>query len=346
MPDDRVQIILEQLGSLRLILTSSSQCARTERLADRVVIVDEVSTSGEVPDISLPVSGINTGLQPDHPAYVIFTSGSTGKSFPGLLATTLHRHPQLILGTPKGAIIEHRQLCTSMQALNEKIDFTPDMRKFQMTAFNFDLSISEIFCTLLAGGCVRIPSEWTRFNDLAGAVGSLNANFGSLSPSFLATLSEEDFPTLKTILLAGERVPAELSSFWTRHGRKMVHVYGPRECTVGCCFLETNAQGHYDGFIGDSYASKLWIVDPENHERLMPIGALGELAVEGSIVGRCYLAEPEKTQGSFIQCPSWFSTVLGREASRFYKTGDVGRLTRSGMYEIIGRKDTQVSPYF
>lgn len=78
MLDGRIQIILEQLGSLRLILTSSSQIARVERLADQAVVVDEDTTNGDVPGISLPVSGTESGLQPDHPAYVIFTSGSTG----------------------------------------------------------------------------------------------------------------------------------------------------------------------------------------------------------------------------------------------------------------------------
>ena len=252
-------------------------------------------------------------------------------------------YTEMIPGTPKGAVIEQEQLCTSMQALNEKIAFTSDMRKFQMTAFNFDLSLSEIFCPLLAGGCVCIPSEWTRFNDLVGAVSSLHANFGSFSPSFLATLSQEELPTLKTILLAGERVPAELSSSWASQDRRMVHMYGPTECTVGCCYLDANTQGHYDGLIGEAYGSKLWIVDPENHERLMPIGAPGELVVEGPIVGRCYIDDAKKTRESFIRCPSWFPTIVRREPSRFYKTGDIGRLTKSGMYEIIGRKDTQVS---
>ena len=79
MPGGRVQIILEQLGSLRLILTSSSHLARVERLADQAIVVDEDSTNGDVPGISLPVPGTKNGLQPDHSAYVIFTSGSTGE---------------------------------------------------------------------------------------------------------------------------------------------------------------------------------------------------------------------------------------------------------------------------
>ncbi|KJK63823.1 AMP-binding enzyme [Aspergillus parasiticus SU-1] len=37
------------------------------------------------------------------------------------------------------------------------------------------------------------------------------------------------------------------------------------------------------------------VVDPENHNTVLPIGAVGELLVEGPIVGREYLNEPEKT---------------------------------------------------
>ena len=258
---------------------------------------------------------------------------------------TLHKNAaDFMEGTPKGVVIEHRQLSKSMQILNEKIESTSAMRSFQMTAYNFDLSISEIFCPLFCGGCVCMPSEWARFNDLAGAVDSLNANFASFSPSFLATLAQQDFPKLKTIMLAGERVSSELSTFWTKYGRKMVHMYGPTECTVGCCFLDLDFQAHYDGFIGDAYASKLWIVDPKDHGILMPIGAPGEIVVEGPIVGKCYLGDAKKTRESFIDTPSWFPTIVKREPSRFYKTGDLGRLTSNGGYEIIGRKDTQVRP--
>ena len=79
LPDGRIRIILEQLGSLRLILTSRTQSKRIERLTDHVIVVDELTTSGIRSGIPLPVSGTKTGLQPDHPAYVIFTSGSTGR---------------------------------------------------------------------------------------------------------------------------------------------------------------------------------------------------------------------------------------------------------------------------
>ena len=245
-------------------------------------------------------------------------------------------------GTPKGAVIPHGQLCTTMKGLNERIGLNADMRTFQMTACNFDFSIFEIFCPLVAGGCVCVPSETDRLDDVAGAVGRLDANTGSFSPSYLARLAEHDFPKLKIILLAGEKVPADLSDFWTAHGRRVVHLFGPSECTVCCCFLDANSQGHYDGFIGDPLSCRMWIVDSENHDRLLPIGATGEILIEGPIVGAGYLRNKDKTKQSFIEAPAWFGKILGRQPSRFYKTGDLGRQTEEGHFEMVGRKDTQV----
>ena len=245
-------------------------------------------------------------------------------------------------GTPKGAVIPHGQLCTTMKALNERIRPVVPMRTLQMTACNFDFSIFEIFCPLVAGGCVCIPSESDRLENLPGAVDSLSPNTGSLSPSYLATLAEHEFPKLKTILLAGERVPADLSDFWTTHGRRIIHLYGPSECTVCCCFLDANSQGHYDGFIGDPLASRLWIVSPDDHDKLLPVGATGEILIEGPIVGKGYLRNQDKTQENFIEAPAWFEKILDRQPSRFYKTGDLGRQTEEGHFEVVGRKDTQV----
>ena len=79
IPDGRIRMILEQFGGLPLSLASDSQSARFKQLTDQVITVNEATTSADASDVSLPVSGVGTGLQPDHPAYVIFTSGSTGK---------------------------------------------------------------------------------------------------------------------------------------------------------------------------------------------------------------------------------------------------------------------------
>lgn len=239
-------------------------------------------------------------------------------------------------------MIEHSNLTTSIKALNQEINATSDMRSLQVTMLNLDFCISEIFCPLFCGGCVCIPSEWSRFNDIPGAVDSLNANFMSLSPTLLSTMAITDFPKLKSILLAGERVWKDLTDLWMDAGKRVLHMYGPTECTVGCCFLDPDVKPHYTGLIGNPYASKFWIVHPQNSDKLQPIGAPGEILIEGPTVGRCYLGDEKKTKEIFIAPPTWFSSICQRKPVRFYKTGDLGRLTRAGDYEIVGRKDSQV----
>lgn len=193
----------------------------------------------------------------------------------------------------------------------------------------------------MCGGCVCIPSEWSRFNDIPGAVDSLNANFMSLSPTLLSTMSITDCPKLNSVVLAGERVWKDLTDLWMDAGKRVLHMYGPTECTVGCCFLDPDVKTHYTGLIGNPYASKFWIVDPDNSDRLKPIGAPGEIFIEGPTVGRCYLGDPKETKEIFIAPPTWFPSICQRKPNRFYKTGDVARLTEDGDYKIVGRKDSK-----
>ena len=90
MPEGRISTILNQLENLPLVLTSETQHKRMQGLVDQVVIFNELLTSTNTPDVSLPKSGVEDGIQYDQPAYVIFTSGSTGK----LLTRTIFYVPK------------------------------------------------------------------------------------------------------------------------------------------------------------------------------------------------------------------------------------------------------------
>ena len=65
---------------------------------------------------------------------------------------------------------------------------------------------------------------------------------------------------------------------------------------------------------------------------------MGELLVEGPIVGQGYLNDPEKTEGVFIRDPKWLTAghedAPGRQG-RLYKTGDLGRYDPAGTGEIV-----------
>ena len=82
----------------------------------------------------------------------------------------------------------------------------------------------------------------------------------------------------------------------------------------------------------------------ENHEKLVSIGAVGELLISGPILARGYLNSPEQTTQAFIEDPLWAQSFPKGAAyvSRFYKTGDLARFNSDGTIHFVGRKDTQV----
>jgi acyl-CoA synthetase (AMP-forming)/AMP-acid ligase II len=90
-----------------------------------------------------------------------------------------------------------------------------------------------------------------------------------------------------------------------------------------------------------------WVVDQTDHERLVPIGAVGELLIEGPIVGRGYLNNPERTAAAFIDPPAWLREFRGENSDiqgsrRLYKTGDLVQYAADGSLRFVRRKDTQV----
>lgn len=95
--------------------------------------------------------------------------------------------------------------------------------------------------------------------------------------------------------------------------------------------------------IGRGQGVLTWIVKPSNHNRLAPVGAVGELVLEGPGLARGYLHNEEQTLSAFIANPEWLEYPdLGK---RFYKTGDLVQYLSDGQLAYLGRKDNQVKLY-
>lgn len=95
--------------------------------------------------------------------------------------------------------------------------------------------------------------------------------------------------------------------------------------------------------IGRAVGSVSWIVDAEDTDRLAPIGAVGELLIEGPAQARGYLNDERKTNAAFVHDPLWALDLRqARRPGRLYKTGDLVRYNADGTINYLGRKDTQV----
>jgi aryl carrier-like protein len=255
--------------------------------------------------------------------YIIFTSGSTGK--------------------PKGVVISHENYTSGAIPRAEAVGYRAHSRVFDFPSYAFDVSIDCMLCTLACGGQVCVPSEEARMNDLSGAIRNSKANMVHMTPSVARVLDADIIPSLEVLGLGGEAVSASDAAAWSQT-TSLIIAYGPSECTVGCTINNTVT---VSTGIGVGVGGVTWIVDPTDHDKLVPVGSVGELLIEGPLVGIGYLDEPEKTREVFIEDPAWLTAGHGSFAGRrgrLYKTGDLVRYESNnpGSIEFVGRKDQQV----
>ncbi|KAH4193904.1 hypothetical protein HBH70_193220 [Parastagonospora nodorum] len=313
-PRSALQTRLED-ASATIVLTTASRLEKLEGLSPNVMVIDDAFLD----QLPVPTGPACTSVQPHNPCFVIFTSGSTGR--------------------PKGVVLEHAAMVTSAEAHGSRLGLRPGSRVLQFASYTFDNSLEEMFTSLQRGACVCVPSEEQRFNDISGAITELDANFMDLTPTVAALLDPKDVPTIKDLALGAEPLTKALIETWRPHVR-VYGQYGPSEASINSAFRDFTNGGEATN-IGRAVGSISWITDPENRDRLMPIGCKGELLIEGPILSRGYLNDPEKTALAFIQDPEWARTT-GRTGRRFYCTGDLVQYTSEGEMVYMGRKDNQV----
>lgn len=172
--------------------------------------------------------------------------------------------------------------------------------------------------------------------DLSSAITAFDATLINVTPTVLRTIHPVP-ECLETVLLSGEMPYRENVTKWAGRVR-LVNTYGPTECTFKCAFadISTSLEGRPD--IGTGVGFATWLVDPMDYDRLVPIGAEGELWLEGPQVGQGYLHDLEKTAEAFIEDPPWL--VAGGRTGRLYKTGDLAKYLPDGRLMFVGRKDS------
>ncbi|KAI9368786.1 hypothetical protein BJX61DRAFT_546202 [Aspergillus egyptiacus] len=317
-PTSRHEEILEETGA-KIVLCTPKYCTRYIGKVPTVLGVDQQTVRQHQGRRGLPENRATSA----NVAYSIFTSGSTGR--------------------PKGIIIEHRAFASSTMAYGPIIHLKPGIRVFQFASLTFDAAVMEILGTLIYGGCVCIPSDEERLNDIAGAIRRFNASWLFCTPSLASIMEPASVPSLKVIVCGGEMMSHEAMTKWSDKVH-FINAYGPTETSVYATFNPQIGKNRNPANIGKTIPSTLaWIVDPDNYNRLYPVGVVGELALEGPALAREYLNNPDKTAKAFIMNPRWArGTDPGAPDRRIYLTGDLARLTADGSLEYVGRKDHQV----
>lgn len=301
-------------------LVSASQAAVVEQLELMTLVVDErcvAFTNIQPKDaFDLPIS------LPSNVAYIIFTSGTTG--------------------IPKGTITEHRGIVTTLVALSETVDIRPETRLLQFASHAFDVSILEMFVTLMAGATLCIPSEEERFEDVGSLIQKMELTCAIFTPSYVRATPTTSFQGLRTLLIGAEAIqPRDLSEKLSVVDH-VYGLYGPSETSCVTTVVHFNTESVAHDNMGHTIGCIGWVVDRSDYSKLQPIGTVGELVLEGPAVGRGYLHDFVKTKSVFVDPPQWLSKMRSGSCGQLYCTGDLVRLHADGSLQFVGRKDSQV----
>ncbi len=316
-PQPRLQSIVRDVDAAFIV--SSPKYERVCKSLGTETLIIDLKTIADGPRIAFPLP---TYASSDV-AYIVFTSGSTGK--------------------PKGTLVPHAAFVTGAAAHGPAMRMQSTSRVLQFSSYTFDASVVEIFSTLIIGACVCVPDEETRLNDIAKAINEMNVNWTLLTPSFAQMISPSQVPGLETLVLGGEAMSQNLLSTWADKTH-LINAYGPSECAVVATVNKHVSSTSKPSNIGRGVGCRCYIVDRYDHDELVPVGATGELLVEGPILARGYLKEPEKTSQSFICHPKWmkeFNPSQDLMGGLVYKTGDLVKYAEDGSLIYLGRKDNQ-----
>ncbi|KAI1267008.1 peptide synthetase [Xylariaceae sp. FL1019] len=320
-PEGRLRTIVEQTGASILVTSKLQEDVGTRiapnstRITLTQELLDNITANSVLPTVS-----------PSANLYIQFTSGSTGK--------------------PKGVVITHENYTSGAIPRGDAVGYKPHSRVLDFASYAFDVCIDCMLCTLSTGGCLCIPSDTDRVNDLSGAIRRMSINMAHMTPSVARVLDADIIPSLEVLGLGGEAISSGDALIWSKT-TKVINAYGPSECTVGCAVnSNVGAESHKTQIsIGKGVGAATWIVQPSDHDQLVPIGAIGELLIEGPIVGPGYLNEPDKTAAAFVSDPRWLvagSPKHQGRSGRLYKTGDLVRYDDDGTILFVGRGDQQV----
>ncbi|SKA48277.1 amino acid adenylation domain-containing protein, partial [Chitinophaga eiseniae] len=284
------------------------QDSRARLILDTAMLQLFIQTQHE-----MPAGNPETVSQPGDLAYIIYTSGSTGQ--------------------PKGVMIAHKNAAAFLDWCKSEFALSRYDIVYAATSHCFDLSIFEMFYTLIAGRKIRVLQ-----NALESAQYLQTDNHILLNtvPSVMRALLDEDqdLRNVSVINLAGEPFPPDVAGKLAQLSAEVRNLYGPSEDTTYSTCYRLEQRVYRNVPIGRPIAyTQVYILD--DALQLLPPGLYGKIYIAGDGLCQGYLHKPALTAEKFVANPFLDGTLM-------YDTGDIGRWLPDGNLEYYGRKDQQV----
>lgn len=309
-PAGRIRYMMEE-AEADFILTERECASRLSGLPVRI-------TDCEICGLEAPEGAVSTACSPDAPAYVLYTSGTTG--------------------TPKGVCVANRNVCHYVRAFAHEFHPGPGDIMLQYSVCSFDIFVEEVFCSLLHGAALAIPSDEDRrdIRSLMAFVEKYQVTMLSGFPYLLAQMNHlPQIPACLRLLISGGDVLRGVYIDRLLNQAEIYNTYGPSETTVCasyfCCSKENVlADGTYP--IGHPVrGTQIRISDHDGQE--VPDGETGEICIYGDGVCLGYLGNHAEENKAFVTLP---------DGGTMYRSGDYGYILPDGNIAFLHRRDTQV----
>ncbi len=317
-PAARIRASLEDIRPRLLV---------TRAYLDEKLQIDGVARLAldDLENLAKGLSDENPGLavQPDQTAYIYYTSGTTGK--------------------PKGAAASQANLASYIRAARERYLIGASDVMPAIARFSFSISMLELMSPLAAGGTLVIL-ERDHILDLDRMSRTLeDVTIFHAGPSLLKNLITyvkrhyrgfDAFSRVRHASSGGDMVSPEVLEGLKQifFNAEVFVIYGCSEIScMGCTYpvaRDRPVERTYVGRPFDSVAVRVL----DSALNLLPVGVVGEIHFAGDGIVKGYLNRPELTAEKFIEL----------DGRRYYRTGDMGRLSEDGWLEILGRSDFQV----
>jgi long-chain acyl-CoA synthetase len=248
-------------------------------------------------------------VNPADAAVLLYTSGTTGK--------------------PKGAVLTHGNLLAGGNALSQVQAIGPEDRVgTALPLFHVYGQASVMASVQHVGASLSLQRRFEAVGMLEMAVEHRLTGMAGVPTMWNAMLhadtsvGADDLSSLRFFLTGGAPLPKAVSeAFQERFGARVLDGYGLTE-TTGAATAQSLAHEPKEGSVGRAVpGTTVAVLDADN--RSLPLGQVGQVAVDGPSVMREYWNRPDATASV--------------RSGRWFLTGDLGSMDADGDLWIVGR---------